>query len=221
MLSATSTARRASTTPTHPPMPHPTSTIFATALGRAAIAIIRLSGPAARAILTALTANHLPAPRKAALRTLRHPTDGTVLDRAITIWLPAPATYTGEDSAELHLHAGPAVLADVADALVTLGALPAEPGEFIRRAFLNNRLDLLEAEALNDLVTAETTAQRRQALRQPEGVAQRGVRRGSVALRYSGSRGRPSRIPAAMTSPRAAPAGCSRSARPCRTQPHR
>ncbi len=146
-------------------------TIFApaTATGRAAIAIIRLSGPAARAILTALTTNHLPAPRHAALRTLRHPTDHTVLDRAITIWLPAPATYTGEDSAELHLHAGPAVLADVADALVTLGARPAEPGEFTRRAFLNNRLDLLEAEAVNDLVSAETTAQRRQALRQLEG----------------------------------------------------
>jgi tRNA modification GTPase len=146
-------------------------TIFApaTATGRAAIAIIRISGPAACAILTTLTANRLPAPRHAALRTLRHPTDRTVLDRAITLWLPAPATYTGEDSAELHLHAGPAILADVADALVTLGARPAEPGEFTRRAFLNNRLDLLEAEAIADLIAAETTAQRRQALRQLEG----------------------------------------------------
>jgi tRNA modification GTPase len=104
----------------------------------------------------------------AALRALRG-ADGEVLDRALVLWLPGPGSYTGEDSAELHLHAGRAVVAGVADALVALGARPAEPGEFTRRAFLNGRMDLVEAEAVADLVEAETAAQRRQALRQMEG----------------------------------------------------
>ncbi len=121
------------------------------------------------AILTTL-AGALPPERRATLRTLRHPADRTSLDRAITLWLPGPGTYTGEDCAELHLHGGRAVLNDVADALVALGARPAEPGEFTRRAFLNGRMDLIEAEAIGDLVAAETTAQRRQALRQLEGA---------------------------------------------------
>ncbi len=87
----------------------------------------------------------------------------------MVIWLPGPGSYTGEDSAEFHLHGGRAVSAGVAEALVRLGARPAEPGEFTRRAFLNGRMDLLEAEAVGDLVQAETSAQRRQALRQLEG----------------------------------------------------
>lgn len=146
-------------------------TIFApaTGTGRAAITVLRLSGPATSAILTAL-AGALPPQRRATLRTLRDPADRTKLDRAITLWLPGPGSYTGEDCAELHLHGGRAVLNDVADALVALGARPAEPGEFTRRAFLNGRMDLIEAEAIGDLVAAETTAQRRQALRQLEGA---------------------------------------------------
>ena len=93
-----------------------------------------------------------------------------MLDRALVLWFPAPHSYTGEDSAELHLHGGRAVLSAVADALVVLGARPAEPGEFTRRAFLNGRMDLVEAEAVADLVEAETSAQRVQALRQMEGA---------------------------------------------------
>jgi tRNA modification GTPase len=88
----------------------------------------------------------------------------------MVVWLPAPGSYTGEDSAELYLHGGRAVLAGVADALVALGARPAEPGEFTRRAFLNGRMDLTEAEAVHDLIAAETEAQRRQALRQLDGA---------------------------------------------------
>ena len=88
----------------------------------------------------------------------------------MVLWLPGPGTYTGEDSAELHLHAGRAVIAAAAACLAGLGARPAEPGEFTRRAFLNGKLDLLEAEAVHDLVSAETDAQRRQALRQLDGA---------------------------------------------------
>lgn len=143
-------------------------TIFAlaTGAGRAAVAVLRVSGPEAGRVLSAL-AGPLPEPRRASLRTLRHANEK--LDRALVLWFPGPASYTGEDSAELHLHGGPAVVAAVAEALAELGARPAEPGEFTRRAFLHNRLDLTEAEGIADLIAAETEAQRRQAMRQAEG----------------------------------------------------
>jgi tRNA modification GTPase len=150
-----------------------TDTIFApaTAQGRAAIAVLRISGPDTHAILSRLC--RPPPPREARLRTLRAPS-GETLDHALVLWFPAPATYTGEDAAELHLHAGPAILAAVAAALADAGARPAEPGEFTRRAFLAGKLDLTEAEAVADLSAAETDAQRRQAIRQLEGgLAQR------------------------------------------------
>ena len=102
------------------------------------------------------------------MRALRDPS-GEILDRALVLWMPGPRSYTGEDSAELHLHAGEAVVNGVADALVALGCRPAEPGEFTRRAFLNGRMNLLEAEAVADLVEAETAEQRRQALNQLDG----------------------------------------------------
>jgi tRNA modification GTPase len=145
-------------------------TIFALASGsvRAAIAVMRVSGPSAGPVLAALCGGSLPPPRHAALRRLRAPA-GDTLDRALVLWLPGPGTYTGEDSAELHLHGGRAVVDGVADALLAAGLRPAEPGEFTRRAFLNGRMDLLEAEAVHDLVSAETDAQRRQALRQMDG----------------------------------------------------
>ena len=144
-------------------------TIFAMAsgAGRAAIAVMRISGPLSGGLLDRLCAGR-PRPRRASLRRLRD-SAGEVLDRAMVLWMPGPASYTGEDSAELHLHAGRAVVESVADALASLGGRPAEPGEFTRRAFLNGRMDLLEAEAVADLVAAETAAQRRQALRQLDG----------------------------------------------------
>ncbi|HVZ10360.1 tRNA uridine-5-carboxymethylaminomethyl(34) synthesis GTPase MnmE [Rhodopila sp.] len=146
-------------------------TIFALAsgAGRAAIAVMRISGPRTAAVLAALCGGALPPPRQASLRRLRDGKDGT-LDRALVLWLPGPRTYTGEDAAELHLHGGRAVIEAVAHALAEAGLRPAEPGEFTRRAFLNGRLDLIEAEAINDLIEAETDAQRRQALRQLDGA---------------------------------------------------
>ncbi|MBP0444718.1 tRNA uridine-5-carboxymethylaminomethyl(34) synthesis GTPase MnmE [Roseomonas sp. SSH11] len=140
-------------------------TIFAlaTAPGRAAIALIRLSGPGAGGLLAAM-AGTLPQPRLASLRRLRD-LRGEVLDKALVLWFPGPSSYTGEDSAELHLHGGPAVVEGVGDALVALGARPAEPGEFTRRAVLNGRMDLTAAEGVIDLIEAETAAQARQALR--------------------------------------------------------
>jgi tRNA modification GTPase len=144
-------------------------TIFAVAsgMGRAAVTLLRISGPASGAVLDGICGR--PPPRQASLRTLRGD-DGETLDRAVVLWLPGPGSYTGEDSAELHLHGGRAVLAAVADRLVSLDARPAEAGEFTRRAFLNGRMDLVQAEAVADLVDAETAAQRRQALRQMEGA---------------------------------------------------
>ncbi len=143
-----------------------TDTIFAVAsgTGRSAVTVLRLSGPRAGAVLDGLCRGRPPT-RVASLRTLRDHA-GDVLDRALVLWLPGPGSYTGEDSAELHLHGGRAVLDGVTEALVRGGARPAEGGEFSRRAFVNGRMDLLEAEGIADLVAAETAAQRRQALRQ-------------------------------------------------------
>ncbi len=125
-----------------------------------------MSGPGAGAVLDGLCRR--PPPRRASVRLLRHA--GEALDQALVLWFPGPASYTGEDCAELQLHGGPAVIAAVADALVVLGARPAEPGEFTRRAFLHGKLDLTAAEGIADLIDAETEAQRRQALRQAGGA---------------------------------------------------
>ena len=144
-------------------------TIFApaTGAGRAALTVLRISGPRSGFILQALCRRR-PSPRRASLRILRDG-GGTTLDQALVLWMPGPSSYTGEDCVELHLHGGRAVLSGVADALVALSARPAEAGEFTRRAFLNGRIDLVQAEAIADLVDAETTAQRDQAIRQMEG----------------------------------------------------
>ena len=146
-------------------------TIFAKAsgAGRAAVTVLRLSGPRSGEVVARL-AGRLPAARNASLRRLRCPDSAEVLDHALVLWFPAPRSYSGEDAAELHLHGGAAVLAGVAGALVALGCRPAEPGEFTRRAFLHGKLDLTQAEAIADLVEAETAAQRRQALRQADGA---------------------------------------------------
>ena len=145
------------------------TTIFALATppGRGAVAIIRLSGPDTEYALKALGAGGLK-PRFASLRTLRH--DGAVLDQALVLRFVAPQSYTGEDAAELHLHGGRAVVETVSRALLDLGLSPAEPGEFTRRAFQNGRMDLAQAEAVADLVDAETSAQAAQALGQLDGA---------------------------------------------------
>jgi tRNA modification GTPase len=148
-------------------------TIFApaTAPGRAAVAVIRVSGPGAAAALQAL-AGRLPRPRRAAMRRLRGP-DGATIDQGLTLWMPGPDSYTGEDVAELQVHGGAAVVAGVTRALVALGLRLAEAGEFTRRAFEAGKLDLDQAEGVADLVDAETEAQAQQALAQLEGALSR------------------------------------------------
>ncbi len=153
----------------------PADTIFApaTAPGRAGVAVVRISGPRSRAALLALTegkAHPAPPPRIARLTTFADPATGEILDRGLAIFFPAPASFTGEDVVELHLHGSRAVLAAILGALAAQpGFRFAEPGEFTRRGFENGKLDLTEAEGLADLVEAETAAQRRQALRQMAG----------------------------------------------------
>jgi tRNA modification GTPase len=137
------------------------------------VAVVRISGPGADAALEAL-AGRLPPPRRATLATLRR--DGEVLDRALAVRFPGPASATGEDVAELHLHGGRAVVAGVLQALSELpGLRPAEPGEFTRRAFESGRIDLAEAEGLADLLEAETQSQRRAALAMAGGALSRQV----------------------------------------------
>ena len=145
-------------------------TIFALSSGPppAGVAIIRLSGPSVRFGLETLI-DSVPEPRKVSLRLIKGER-GEALDQGLVLFFPAPASFTGEDVAELHVHGGRAVISAVLDRLAGLpGFRPAEAGEFTRRAFLNRRLDLTQVEGLADLVSAETEAQRRQALRQAEG----------------------------------------------------
>lgn len=143
-----------------------TDTIFALSTGTppAAIGIVRISGPRADHALAALS-GRLPEPRRASLATLRSPAGGDLLDRALVLRFPGPATATGEDLVELHLHGGRSVVAAVLAALGGMAGLRlAEAGEFTRRAFENGRIDLAEAEGLADLLMAETDSQRRAAL---------------------------------------------------------
>jgi tRNA modification GTPase len=153
---------------------HP-DTIYAlaTPAGRSGVAVVRISGPDARAALAALTDRALPKPRAATLRRLIGK-DDLPIDDALVLWFPAPHSFTGEDVAELHLHGGPAVIAATLAALsVQQGLRLAEPGEFTRRAFDHDKLDLAQVEGIADLIAAETEMQRRQALRQAEGALSR------------------------------------------------
>jgi tRNA modification GTPase len=148
------------------------ATVFApaTPIGRSALTVIRISGPAALLALETLTGRSSPAPRRAVLRALRNPTSGALLDRALVLAFPGPASETGEDMVELHLHGGRVVAALVLEALAAQpGLRPAGPGEFTRRAFMNGKLDLTACEGLADLVEAETRTQAAQALRQLDG----------------------------------------------------
>ena len=154
------------------------ATIFALSSGAppAGIAVIRISGPAAGAAVERLTARACPTPRRATLRNLIDPDNGASLDRALLLWLPGPGSATGEDMAELHLHGGRAVTAAVLAVLARLpGLRPAGAGEFTRRAFETGRIDLNEAEALADLLAAETDSQRRNALLLSSGALSRAI----------------------------------------------
>lgn len=151
-------------------------TIFALASppGRSAVAVLRVSGPASRFALETIC-GRVPAPRVAGLRTLRDAA-GQAIDRALVLWFPGPASATGEDCAEFHVHGGRAIVEALIRALAEMpGCRPAGPGEFTRRALENGRIDLTQAEAVADLVDAATDAQRIQALRQEGGVLRRAV----------------------------------------------
>jgi tRNA modification GTPase len=145
-------------------------TIFALSSGRprSAIAVVRISGPRAGQALGALGAGRPMARR--ATRTILRSADGRPIDDALVLWFPGPASATGEDVAELHVHGSQAVIAALFDTLQRIDGLrPAEAGEFTRRSFENGKLDLTEIEGLADLIDAETEMQRRQALRQLKG----------------------------------------------------
>ncbi len=147
-------------------------TIFAlsSGAGRAGISVVRLSGPCVSRALSQLTGADLPPPRRTALRALRDPSSGDLIDRGLIVRFEAPHSFTGEDVGECHVHGGRAVVSALTAALSRLGLRQAEPGEFTRRAFENGKLDLTEVEGMADLIAAETEAQRRQAVLQMDGA---------------------------------------------------
>ncbi len=152
---------------------------LATPPGRGALALLRLSGPRALDVLRALTGRVSFAPRMATRVPLVHPVTRAPLDDALVTWFPAPRSFTGDDTAELSVHGGVAVSAAVLGACLAAGARAADPGEFTRRALLNGKLDLLQAEAIADLIDARSQALHRAALEQLDG----GLSRRIAALR--------------------------------------
>jgi len=145
---------------------------LASAAGKAGVAVFRISGiAAAKAIEMLCEPDHLPLPRRASLREIKHPLSGDILDKALVLYFNAPHSFTGEDVVEFHTHGGRAVTQAILDSLKELPNFRmARAGEFTRRAFENGKMDLTEAEAIADLVHAETEAQRKQALRQMSGA---------------------------------------------------
>ena len=150
---------------------NPSDTIVApaTAPGRGGIGVVRLSGPGVPVIASALLGGRLPEPRRATLATFRDGA-GEAIDSGLALYFPAPHSYTGEAVLELHGHGGPAVLASLVARAIELGARRAEPGEFTRRAYLNDKLDLAQAEAVADLIDAGSQAAARAALRSLQGA---------------------------------------------------
>lgn len=149
-------------------------TIFAesTPPGRGGVSVVRLSGPAARTIVETL-AGPLGPPRVAALRALRDGND--LIDRALVLWFEKDRSFTGEEVAELHVHGAPVILSRLTSALLARGGRRADAGEFSRRAFLNGKMDLAESEGLADLLSAETEAQRKLAMKAADGELGRQV----------------------------------------------
>jgi tRNA modification GTPase len=154
--------------------PADTIAAIATAPGRGAIGVVRVSGPATRAIAQGIL-GRIPAPRHATLADFLD-AQGEVLDQGIALFFPAPHSFTGEDVLELQGHGGPAVLQLVLTRCLALGARLAEPGEFTRRAYLNDKLDLAQAESVADLIEAATAQAARSALRSLRGEFSREVR---------------------------------------------
>ncbi len=159
----------------------------ATPAGRGAVALLRLSGPGVRGILGKLGAGRVleHPPRTAVLAGLRDPETGAHLDRGLVTFFAAPASYTGEDVAEIGVHGGPIVVERVLEACRAAGARSAGPGEFTRRAWLEGKLDRLQVEAVQDLIEAESPARHRVAVHQVEGGLSRrleALRQGVIAV---------------------------------------
>jgi len=154
-------------------VPNETICALSSAYGRSAIAVVRMSGPESRAILRRIFDAGPSAAaledRKAVLGRLVDPRDGRDLDRALAVCFQAPHSYTGEDVVELSVHGSPMIVGLLLDCLCSLGARPAEPGEFTLRAFLHGKMDLAQAEAVRDMIEARTRHQLRAARRQAEG----------------------------------------------------
>ncbi|HEX8431518.1 MAG TPA: tRNA uridine-5-carboxymethylaminomethyl(34) synthesis GTPase MnmE, partial [Longimicrobium sp.] len=168
----------------YPTSPFSSDTIaaIATAPGRGAVAMLRVCGPGALDILRRVApALRDPTPRMQQLAALRHPESGELLDRGLVTWFPAPGSYTGDDTVEITTHGGVLTPQLVLDALLAAGSRPAEPGEFTRRAYLNGKLDLLQAEAVLDLIEGRSRALHRAAVHQLE----RGLSRQITELRES------------------------------------
>ncbi len=148
-------------------------TIFSlsSAPGQAGVSVFRISGPETAQIIETITRKALPKPRYASLRNLWDG-EGALIDEALTLWFPAPKSFTGEDCAEFQTHGSLAVIEGLSSALLELGLKQAEPGEFTRRAVENGKMDLTAAEGLADLIDAQTKGQRVQALRQMGGGLQ-------------------------------------------------
>ncbi|MBT0959963.1 tRNA uridine-5-carboxymethylaminomethyl(34) synthesis GTPase MnmE [Denitromonas iodatirespirans] len=144
-------------------------TAIATAPGRGGVGIVRLSGTDLGALAATLGNGHPPTPRHASFCAF-HDGDGRLIDEGLLLYFPAPHSFTGEDVIELHGHGGPVVMQLLLDRALSLGARLAEPGEFTRRAFLNNKLDLAQAEAVADLIEASTVAAARSAVRSLSGA---------------------------------------------------
>lgn len=148
------------------------STIFAlaTAPAKSGVAIIRISGARAAPALVLLTNAPCPPANFAKYCVIRNPSSSNIIDKGLAIYFKSPHSFTGEDVVELHLHGSIAIIREVLEVFSTIeGLRPAEAGEFTRRAFLNGKLDLLEAEGLADLINADTYAQKTQAMRQMHG----------------------------------------------------
>ncbi len=141
---------------------------LATPWGRSGVAVVRISGKDAAAILQGLTQRPLPQPRVASLRKILDD-DGEVLDQALVLWFPAPHSFTGEDVVELHLHGSPVIIERVLERIYALGARPAGPGEFTRRAVEHGKLDLTQAEAVAAAIEAATLRAAKQAQKQLAG----------------------------------------------------
>ena len=160
--------------------PADTIAAISTPPGRGAIAVVRVSGPTAASVAAALGIDD-PRPRHSSVHPIRHPGDGVLIDRALVTWFPGPASYTGEDLLEIGSHGGSLTPQLVLDAVLAAGARMAEPGEFTRRAYLNGKVDLLQAEATLDLIEARSVVLQRAAVAQLE----RGLSRRIEELRRS------------------------------------